>query len=203
MPHSKLKLGVLVSGNGSNLQAILEACKKGEIDATVEVVVSNNPDAFALKRAAEFGVPTAVVPDTPEAESEIAAILKTRSVDLVCLAGFMRILSGPLLKAFPRRILNIHPALLPAFPGLHAQKQAFDYGVKISGATVHFVDKGCDTGPILLQKAVSVEEDDTAETLRKKILKLEHEIYPQAIQRIATQPLKIAGRRVLTAAGEG
>lgn len=198
MPHQKLRLGVLVSGNGTNLQAILEACRKKKSRAEVAVVISNNPEAFALKRAKKFKIATAVVGNTREAEAEILKILKLHKVDLVSLAGFMRLLSSSFLKEFPQRVINIHPALLPAFPGLNAQKKAFDYGAKISGATVHFVDEGCDTGAIILQEALKIADKDTAETLQKKILKLEHKIYPKAIDLIATERLKIVGRRVLT-----
>lgn len=201
MLDSKLKLGVLVSGNGTNLQAILETCKKGSIGAETVVVISNDSKAFALKRAEKFKIPTAIIPDTRDAETEILKILKNYQVDLVCLAGFMRLLSSSFLKVFSHRVINIHPALLPSFPGLNAQKKAFDYGVKIAGATVHFVDEGCDTGAIILQEAVAVEDDDTEKTLREKILQVEHKIYPKAIALIATKRLKIIGRRVLKLGG--
>lgn len=193
----KLRLGVLVSGHGSNLQAIVDACESKQIDATVVVVISNNPKAFALTRAKQHKIPFAIATDGPSQTDAIAKSLKQHQVDLVCLAGFMKILAPSLIKEFHHRILNIHPALLPAFPGLQAQKKALEHGVKVSGATVHFVDEGCDTGPIILQSAVPVYDNDTETTLRERILKEEHKIYPEAIQFIATQSLKIAGRRVL------
>ncbi|MDP2599704.1 MAG: phosphoribosylglycinamide formyltransferase [Deltaproteobacteria bacterium] len=185
----KLKLGILVSGRGSNLQAIIDACEKNKIDAEVSVVISNNPGAFAMERAKKHNIPIEVV-DAKNPEPEILQTLGKYRVDLVCLAGFMKILSPAFVKAYPAKIINIHPALLPAFPGLHAQKQALDAGVKMTGATVHFVDEGCDTGPIILQKSVPVLENDSLESLTQRILEAEHEIYPQAIQRIATGSLK-------------
>lgn len=199
---NKLKLGVLVSGNGSNLQAILDACATKAIAATVSVVISNNPEAYALKRAESYHVPCYVVENNRNLEPSLLKILKQHQVELVCLAGFMKLLSPSFIKEYPRRILNIHPALLPAFPGLNAQRQALEAGVKVTGATVHFVDEGCDTGPILLQSIVPVYDEDTVETLRARILKEEHKIYPQAIQKIATQSLKIVGRRVISTKGE-
>ena len=193
----KLKLGVLVSGNGSNLQAILDACEEKKIDATVEVVISNNPKAFALQRAQQQNIPTPVITNGPNFEKEILKILKQHNVELVCLAGFMKLLSPSFIKEYPQRIINIHPALLPAFPGLHAQKRALESGAKITGATVHFVDEGCDTGPIILQSEVAILENDTEESLRERILKEEHKIYPEAIQFIATQSLKVVEHKVL------
>jgi len=199
VPHrQKLKLGVLVSGNGTNLQAIIEACEEGHIDARVDVVISNNPDAFALERAKKHNIATAVV-SKENSESKIIEILKQHQVELVCLAGFMKLLSTQFVREFPQKIINIHPALLPSFPGLHAQQRALDAGVKFTGATVHFVDEGCDTGPIIVQATVPVLHDDTIETLKERILKEEHKIYPEAIQLIATQRLKIVGRRVIFA----
>lgn len=197
----KIKIGVLASGSGTNLQAILEACEKKEIDADVCVVISDVPSAKALERANKFGVPTSVherksFPSKDAYEQSIVADLKKHNVDLVCLAGYMRIVGKDFLKAFPDRVINIHPALLPSFPGLEAQKQAFDYGVKISGCTVHFVDEETDHGPIIIQEAVPVEENDTVESLRERILNKEHKIYPKAIQMIAQGRLSINGRRV-------
>ncbi|MDO8528246.1 MAG: phosphoribosylglycinamide formyltransferase [Deltaproteobacteria bacterium] len=183
----KLKLGVLVSGNGSNLEAILKACQKPSFPARVVVVISNNPEAFALQRARKYGIPTVVVAKNNEAE--ILAALKKSKVDLVCLAGFMKMLSAGFIKKYRHRIINIHPSLLPSFPGLHAQRQALEHGVKITGATVHFVDAGCDTGPIILQGAVPVLENDTLEKLKRRILKVEHKIYIEG--------LKVIGRRVI------
>lgn len=198
----KLSLGVLASGNGSNLQAIIDNCRAGRIDAEVRVVVSDNKGAFALKRAEEAGIPSVVClrKDHPSRDGFEGAIIETLrfyGIDLVCLAGYMRIISPRFLKAFPRRIINIHPALLPSFPGLHAQKQALDHGVKISGCTVHLVDEGTDTGPIIIQAAVPVEEGDTEETLAARILKEEHRIYSEAIQLFAEGRLDIRGRSVV------
>ncbi len=196
-----LKLGVLISGNGSNLQSIIDNIEKGSLKASIKIVISNNPDAFGLTRAKKHGIPFIVLKHTnfknkEDFDSELVRILKSNNVDLVILAGFMRILTPVLLKAFPRRIMNIHPALLPSFPGLHSQKQAVDYGVKISGCTVHFVDEGVDTGPIIIQSAVPVLDDDTEETLAARILKEEHRIYPQAIQLFADGSLETDGRKV-------
>ena len=194
--HNKLKLGVLVSGNGTNLQAIIDACEQKIIDAEIKVVLSNNPKAKALQRAHKHGIPVAVVVDRTW-ENEILERLQSHQVDLVCLAGFMKILSHKFIQKFPNRILNIHPSLLPSFPGLNAQSQALVHGVQFSGVTVHFVDEGCDTGPILLQSVVKILDNDTVESLCKRILKEELKIYPKAIQLIATNTLKIVGRRVI------
>ncbi len=201
--RKKLRLGVLVSGRGTNLQAIIDACERGEIDAEVVVVISDNPDAYALERARKHGIDAIYIPPgklrsrlEPEREREYIETLRRYRVDLVCLAGFMRILSPQFVEAFRWRMLNIHPALLPSFRGLEAQEQAWEYGVKIAGCTVHFVDEGVDTGPIILQAAVPVMEDDTPETLAARILEQEHRIYPQAIQLFAEGRLKVEGRRV-------
>lgn len=196
-----LNLGVLISGRGSNLQAIIDASERGEIPAKVAVVISNNPDALGLERAKKHGIPAVVInnrefKDKNTYELEIVKVLQQHKVDLVCLAGYMRIVGPVLLEHYQGKMINIHPALLPSFPGLHAQKQALDYGVKISGATVHFVDEGCDTGPIIIQAAVPVLEDDTEESLSERILEQEHKIYPQAIKLFAEGRLKIEGRRV-------
>ena len=196
-----LKLGVLISGNGSNLQSIIDNIEKGSLKATIKIVISNNPDAYGLSRARKHSVPFIVLKHTDfknkeDFDSELVRILKSHNVDLVILAGFMRILTPVLLKAFPHKIMNIHPALLPSFPGIHGQKQAVDYGVKISGCTVHFVDEGIDTGPIIIQAAVQVLDDDTEETLAARILKEEHRIYPQAIQLFANGKVEIKGRKV-------
>lgn len=198
----KISLGVLASGSGTNLQSIIDNCKAGKIDAEVRVVISDKSGAFALERGKKAGIPTALhrIKDysSKEAfETAIVETLKSYDVDLVCLAGFMRIISPTLLKSFSGRIINIHPALLPSFPGLHAQKQAFDYGVKVSGCTVHFVDEGTDTGPIIIQTAVPVMEGDTEESLSARILKEEHRIYPEAIQLFAEGRLEIRGRNVV------
>ena len=176
-----LNLGVLVSGSGTNLQSILDAIAEGRLDARVNIVVSNKPGVFALERAARANVPTKVLShrDYPSREAfdeALVAVLKEAGVELVVLAGFMRILTPRFLDAFPERVVNIHPSLLPAFPGIDAQKQAFDYGVKIAGCTVHFVDAGTDTGPIIAQAAVPVLEGDDAEKLRLRILEQEHRL---------------------------
>jgi phosphoribosylglycinamide formyltransferase-1 len=196
-----IKVGVLISGRGSNLQAIIDASERGDIPAKVAVVISNKADAFGLKRASKHKLATAVFDpkkftDKNTYELEIVKILKQHKVDLVCLAGYMRIIGPVLLEHYQGRMINIHPALLPAFPGLHVQKAALDHGVKVSGATVHFVDEGCDTGPIIVQAAVPVLEGDTEETLSARILTQEHKIYPQAIKLFAEGKLKIQGRRV-------
>jgi phosphoribosylglycinamide formyltransferase-1 len=197
----KIKIGVLASGSGTNLQAILEACEKKEIDAEVCIVISDVPAAKALERAKKFGVAASVherknFPSKDAYEQAVIADLKKHNAELVCLAGYMRIVGKDFLKAFPERIINIHPALLPSFPGLEAQKQAWEYGVKISGCTVHFVDEQTDHGPIIIQEAVPVLENDTVESLRERILKEEHKIYPKAIQMIAEGRLSINGRKV-------
>jgi len=196
-----INLGVLVSGRGSNLQAIIDASEKGEIAAQVVVVISNNPQAYALERAEKHRIEAVVIEDKKfkdkeSYETEIVKALEKHKVDLVCLAGYMKIIGPTLLKRFKGRMMNIHPALLPSFPGLHAQRQTLEHGVKVSGCTVHFVDEGTDTGPIIIQHAVEVKEDDTEETLSNRILEWEHKIYPKAIQLFAEEKLKIEGRRV-------
>ena len=196
-----LKLGVLISGNGSNLQSIIDHIENGSLKAVIKIVVSNNPDAYGLIRAKKHLIPVAVLKNSDyknkeEFDAALIKILQENGVDLVILAGFMRIITPAFLKAFPGRIMNIHPALLPSFPGLHGQKQAVDYGVKFSGCTVHFVDEGVDTGSIIIQSVVQVFDDDTEETLAERILKEEHKIYPQAIQLFADGKIEIKGRRV-------
>ena len=189
---SRMRLGILGTGSGSNMQALLDAIADGSLDAEIALVLSDNPDAYILERAARAGVPTGIIdcrgfktkfPD--EAQAETAAALKAAGVELVCLAGFMRLVKAPLLEAFPNRILNIHPSLLPAYPGLQAWRQAVDDGATESGCTVHFVDGGMDTGPVILQVKVPVFPDDTAETLHRRIQVEEHRIYPEAVRRIA------------------
>ncbi len=184
-------LGILGSGSGSNMQAILDAIDAGQLDARIALVLSDNPQAYILERAAKRGIPTRVIdcrgfatkfPD--EAQLETAQQLKEAGVELVCLAGFMRLVKRPLLDAFPQRILNIHPSLLPAFPGLQAWKQAVDAGVSETGCTVHYVDDGMDTGPIILQEKVPVMPEDTAETLHARIQVVEHRLYPEAIRKV-------------------
>lgn len=193
--------GVLISGSGTNLQAILDRVADGSLDCRVALVVSNRPAAAGLERARRAGVPTRVLdhrshPSREAYETTLVEALREAGVELVVLAGFDRLVTRVLLEAFPGRVMNIHPALLPAFPGLHAQRQAIDYGVRIAGATVHFVDEKTDHGPIILQGAVAVGPDDTAESLAQRILQVEHTIYPAAIQLFAQGRLAIEGRRV-------
>jgi len=195
-----LKIGVLISGRGSNLQAIIDSAEKKEMAAQVRVVISNKADALGLERARTHGIEALVIPskgkERVDFEREVAEALESREVGLVCLAGFMRLLSPYFIRRFKHRIMNIHPALLPNFPGEDAQQQAFDYGVKVSGCTVHFVDEGVDTGPIIIQLAVPVEEDDTAESLSARILEQEHRAYPAAIRLFSEGRLKVEGRKV-------
>lgn len=196
-----LALGVLASGRGSNLQAILDAIDAGRCPACVAVVVSDRAGAPALDRARRAAVKAVHIdphayPDRSAFDDVVARVLVEHGVELVCLAGYMRLLSPGFVAAFRGRILNVHPALLPAFPGLHGQRQALEYGVKVAGATVHFVDEGVDTGPVVLQAAVPVREDDTEETLAARILVEEHRLYPEAIRLYAEGRLEIAGRRV-------
>lgn len=185
-----LALGVLVSGGGSNLQAILDAIAAGTLDARVSVVLSSRADAYALERATAAGIPTAVLaprefPSRAAYDEALVERLRNAGVEWIALAGFMRVLTPAFLTAFPDRVLNIHPSLLPAFPGVDAQTQAFEYGVKVAGCTVHFVDDGVDSGPILLQKAVPVLESDDAEALRQRILHVEHEAFVEALTLVA------------------
>ncbi len=201
MGNEPLILGVLVSGRGSNLQAIIDAIERGDLEAKIALVISDKKEAFALERARKHGIEALFM--DPKAygsredhEKAIGDELEKRGVELICLAGYMRILSPYFVQRFRWRIINIHPALLPSFPGLHGQKQALDYGVKISGCTVHFVDEETDHGPIIIQAAVPVLEEDTEETLAARILEYEHKIYPRAIQLYAQGRLEIQGRRV-------
>ena len=196
-----INIGVLASGRGTNLQAIIEAIKEGKIEGRISTVISDNRDAFALKRAEQNNIETRYIDfksfkNREDYDKKIVEYLKEKDVDLVVLAGYMRILSSYFIKMYKNRIMNIHPALLPSFPGLHTQRQAVEYGVKISGCTVHFVDEGVDSGPIILQKAVEVSDDDTEESLAEKILKEEHQIYPQAIQLFSQGRLIIKERKV-------
>jgi phosphoribosylglycinamide formyltransferase-1 len=195
------KLGVLISGRGSNLKALIEAQRRGELGGEIAVVVSNVEGAPGLEHARRAGIAT-VVRDhrgrpREEFDAEIVSILREHGVELVCLAGFMRLLSPAFVRAFPARILNIHPALLPAFPGLDAQRQAFEHGVKVSGATVHLVDEGLDSGPIVAQEAVPVRSDDTAESLATRILEAEHRLYPRAVRHLLGGRCRVEGRRVI------
>jgi phosphoribosylglycinamide formyltransferase-1 len=203
-----LPVGVLASGRGSNLQAILEAIGAGRLDAEVRVVVSDVPDAFALERARTRGVATVTVdPGAPGGkaayEARIAGELRARGVELVVLAGYMRVVGPVLLGAFPGRILNIHPSLLPSFPGLHVQRAAIEHGARFSGCTVHLVDAGVDTGPIVIQAVVPVLDGDTEETLATRILRQEHRIFPRAIQLFAEGRLRVEGRRVRVEGRDG
>lgn len=202
MREAPLPIGVLVSGRGSNLEAILASIGEGRLDARVTVVVSDVADAYALTIAGRHGVPAVFVdPGDPGGkaayEARIAAVLEEHGVRLVVLAGYMRVAGPVLLGRFPGRIMNIHPSLLPAFPGLHVQRKALEYGVRFSGCTVHFVDAGVDTGPIILQAVVPVLADDTEELLAARILREEHQVFSQAIQLFAEGRLEIRGRRVL------
>jgi len=195
-------IAVLVSGSGSNLQAIIDASERGEIPGRVGLVLSNKADAYGLERARKHGIPTAVVDhkgfgSREEFDAKMAEVIRASGAVLVCLAGFMRVVTPVFLRAFPQRILNIHPALLPSFPGTHGPAQALRYGVRFSGCTVHFLDEGVDTGPIIVQAVVPVHEDDTEETLAARILKEEHRIYPMAIRLCLAGKLTISGRRVL------
>ncbi len=197
----RLSLGVLASGRGSNFQAIIDATEEGRLNAAVKLLVVDNHDAFAVERAKKHSIEhLCITPGEFSTKDDffarIADELKKRGVELVILAGFMRIVRKPLIDAFPHRIMNIHPALLPSFPGLHGQKQAVDYGVRISGCTVHFVDGGVDTGPVIIQAAVPVSPDDSEETLSERILKLEHKIFPEAIRLFCEGRLRVEGRVV-------
>lgn len=208
MPRAKkLRVGVLVSGRGSNLQAIIDASEAGKLDAAVVLVVSDVVDAYALERARKHSIPPVFVDPKARAsreafDRELISVLTKHEVDLVCLAGYMRVLSPRFIKHFHHRIMNIHPALLPAFPGLHVQRKALQHGVKFSGCTVHFADEGVDTGPIIIQAVVPVFDDDTEEVLAARILKYEHQIYPRAIQLFAEGRLEVKGRRVFCRGSE-
>ena len=195
-------LGVVASGRGSNLQSIIDAIDIGRIKAEIAVVISDKPEANALKRVAELGIPAVCVDrklyDTKEEfEKALVEELEKHRVDLVILAGFMRILSPYFVNAFKNKIMNIHPSLLPAFPGAHAHRSVLEYGAKVSGCTIHFVDEGMDSGPIILQESVPVLDDDTEETLAARVLKVEHVLYPKAIALYLEDKLEINGRRVM------
>jgi phosphoribosylglycinamide formyltransferase 1 len=196
-----MKIGILISGRGSNMAAIVEAVQSGRIpNSEVAVVVSDKKSAAGLEKARERGVETVVIERKGRAraehDAEIVGELRKRNVELICLAGYMRLLSGDFVSAFPNRIINIHPSLLPAFPGLDAQRQAVEYGVKISGCTVHFVDERLDHGAIILQRAVEVKDDDTTETLSARILEHEHALYVEALAKIVEGKYEIKGRLV-------
>ncbi|MCM8806763.1 MAG: phosphoribosylglycinamide formyltransferase [Candidatus Omnitrophica bacterium] len=197
-------IGVLASGKGTNLQAIIDYIKQENLPIRIGVVISDNPNAYALERAKKEGIKAVCIPCEKyktilgrEIEKKYVEVLKENKVELVCLAGFMRVLKSTFLRSFPNKIINIHPSLLPAFPGLEAWKQALEYGVKFTGCTVHFVNEGIDTGPIILQAVVPVLPDDTPETLHKRIQEKEHIIYPLAIRLIYEGRVSISGRKVI------
>ncbi len=201
MTEAKEVLGVLCSGRGTDLQSIIDAIGRGEVHARIALVLTDKPDAYALKRAEKAGIPAACVnrkeyADRESFERELVRQLQAAGVTLVVLAGFMRILTPYFVRQFPKRIMNIHPALLPSFPGAHAHRDELAYGVKVSGCTVHFVDEGTDSGPIILQVAVPVLEGDTEDTLSARVLEQEHKIYPQAIELYCEHRLQIEGRHV-------
>lgn len=199
--NGKPAIAVLVSGSGSNLQAIIDASERGDIPCRVGIVISNKADAYGLVRAAKHGIPTEVVshkefPTREEFEARLVDLIRRSGAELVCLAGFMRVLTPVFVRAFPDRILNIHPALLPSFPGTHGHRDALAYGVKVSGLTIHFVDASVDGGPIVLQKAVPVRDDDSEEALAGRILEWEHRMYPLAVKLFAEGRLTVEGRKV-------
>jgi phosphoribosylglycinamide formyltransferase-1 len=195
------RLGILLSGRGSNFEAIARSIREGRLQAEIAIVLSNNTNARGLEAARAMGLPAMAIPsrgvDREVYDRLVAAELQARGVDLVCLAGYMRLLSGWFVRQFPDRILNIHPSLLPAFPGLEAQHQAWEHGVKISGCTVHFVDDGLDQGPIVQQAAVEVRDEDTAETLAARILEQEHKIYSEAIAFVLSGKWRLDRRRII------
>ncbi len=201
-----VRLGVLLSGRGSNFLAIQGAIERGELPARIALVASNRREAPGLARARELGLEARAIPQRDRAgealsrgehEARVIAALEEAGVDWICLAGYMRLLSPGFIGRFPHRIVNIHPSLLPAFPGLHAQEQAVEHGVKVSGCTVHLVDEGLDSGPIVVQRTVAVADDDTGESLAARILEQEHRAYPEALRRLLTEPWRIDGRRLL------
>lgn len=199
-----VNLGVLASGKGSNLEAIIDAIERKELDAEISCVLSDVKDAFALERARRRGIAAVYIPPghfktilAPDAEKKYIETLKENNVELVILAGFMRVIKKNMIEAFRNRIINIHPSLLPAFPGIESWRQALEYGAKVTGVTVHFVDEGIDTGPIILQEPVPIMDDDTPETLHRRIQEKEHILFPKAIKLFAEGKLKIRGRKVL------
>ena len=201
MPLNVFKLAVLVSGRGSNLQAIIDSIEREELNAHISIVISSTRDAMALKRAEKHGIKTIFIDPTAylnskEYDKALIEKLKKFSIDLICLAGYMRILGEEVIQTFKEKIINIHPSLLPAFPGLNAQKQAIVHGVKFSGCTVHFVDSGIDSGPIILQTAVPVYDNDDEKSLSKRILEQEHYLYPKAIKMIKENQIKINSKTV-------
>ena len=197
-----MNIAILCSGSGTNLQAIIDAAKRGVIPAKIAIVVSDNKDAFALERARKAGIETLVLDKREfktreEFDKKIIGSLKSKDVGLVVLAGFMRLLSAHFIKEYKNKIMNIHPALLPSFKGTHSIKDALEYGVKVTGVTVHFVDEKLDHGPVILQRAVELEEGDTEDTLLERVHKEEHRMYPEAIKLFAEGKLAIKGRRVV------
>ena len=204
---NKIRIAVLVSGRGSNLQAIINTIESGQLAAEIAVVISDQAEAYSLERAGKHNIPAIHISakgykgKRDAYDALLVQELQHRGVELVCLAGFMRIITPVLIAAFPHRILNIHPSLLPAFPGLHVQKKALDHGVRFSGCTVHFVDAGMDTGPIIIQAVVPILDSDTEDRLSERILMQEHKIYSRAIQLYAEGRLKIEGRQVSVVGG--
>jgi phosphoribosylglycinamide formyltransferase-1 len=204
-PSASRSLGVLISGRGSNLQSIIDAIAAATLDARISLVVSNRAGAQGLQRARDAGIDAVHLSPRDYADRDaydraLADLLRARGVDLVCLAGFMRLVGGPLLEAFPDRILNVHPSLLPSFPGLEAQRQALEHGVRVTGATIHIVNAELDAGPIVLQAAVPVLEGDTVEALAARVLVQEHRLYPEAIGMLLDGGWAIAGRRLVRTA---
>jgi phosphoribosylglycinamide formyltransferase-1 len=198
----KARVGILLSGRGSNFRALHAAMAAGEMPAEIALVVSNRADAAGLAAARELGLATELLPHRGEPSREahdakVVDALRARGVEWVCLAGYMRLLSSVLVRAFPQRILNIHPSLLPSFPGLDAQRQALEYGVAVTGCTVHFVDEELDHGPVVTQRTVAVEPSDTVDTLSERILEQEHRAYPEALRRLLTRHWRLEGRRLL------
>jgi phosphoribosylglycinamide formyltransferase-1 len=194
-------IAVLISGRGSHLKNLIDCCGRGDIRAQIGVVISNRSDAPGLQFARDAGIESVIVshkqyPSREEYDEELVRIINERKIDLVCLAGFMRLLSPVLIRAFPLRIMNVHPSLLPAFPGLHAQRQAVEYGVKVTGVTVHFVDEGLDSGPIILQNTIELKPSDTEDTLSDRLLPLEHKTYAEAVRLFVEDRIKIQGRTV-------
>ena len=197
---SNRRLGVLISGRGTNLQALIDATRDGRVDATIAVVISNRASAPGLERARRAGLDTLCIdhraaPSRDEHDRALVRALRAHDVGLVCLAGYMRLVGAPLLEAFPNAILNVHPSLLPAFPGVDAQRQALDHGVKVTGVTVHLVTSELDNGPIVIQRATHVMDDDTAETLAARILMAEHLAYPDAVKAVLDGGWRVEGRR--------
>jgi len=200
--HDPAQIGVLLSGRGSNFLALQAAIDRGEVPARIVLVASNLAEAAGLERARDLGLPSLALPHRGEPnrrahDEKMVAALRTAGAEWVCLAGYMRILTPVFTAAFPARILNIHPSLLPAFPGLDAQEQALQHGAKVSGCTVHLVDEGLDSGPIVVQRAVPVLDGDTVTTLSARILEAEHQAYPEALRRLLTEPWSLAGRRLI------